>query len=667
MAVNQNYKRLIRRFIIMSFSIISVLVAFFLIDKNYISAENIDINIKGNAAMSATDALGRTLSDISGYSQNKFVGLFYFLWLGQQNQKEIYDITKILHKSSMEELLDTKSDKYPHTDTYFFNEPLYGYYNSADPYVIRKHIELFIAADIDFIVFDTTNAILYNNVWSEILDILDEYRLAGWKVPQIAFFTNTDSGNTVKQLYTYFYSKGIHKDLWFYGPYDKPLIIAKEEELTDTIKSFFYVRSPQWPLEEKKENGFPYMDLSKPQNIYTDIMNVSVCQFSGPCSYGVTVPAGSDRGYYGRGYSKETPENGNVRNILEGRNFQEQWDYAIKTDPEMVFITGWNEWIAQKSAEGYGWIDTFTTEWSRDIEMTKIENFASDDVKDYSAQGYGDNYYLQMVENIRRYKGKPVTGNIFAPPCMKTIDVNENPSQWDSIEGSANVFYNIAVQNTERDFAGASADIRYTQKAADNFIKEIKVTHDGENVYFFLKTEYDIQNRKNNAENWMNLLFSVKTDGKSTEQSQNWESFEYIVNRMPKSRTVTSLERVYKGNGGKQEFEEIQDVSYSVSQNVMQLQIPLKSIGISGKSFRIEFKASDSVENISDIMDYYVSGCSVPLGRMKYVYANYTDEISENKSGLSALEKTLLAVSLCTVAVSIGGFTVNQYIRRKKK
>ncbi len=27
-----------------------------------------------------------------------------------------------------------------------------------------------------------------------------------------------------------------------------------------------------------------------------------------------------------------------------GVNFQQQWDYALKTDPEFLFVTGWNEW-----------------------------------------------------------------------------------------------------------------------------------------------------------------------------------------------------------------------------------------------------------------------------------------------------------------------------------
>lgn len=47
---------------------------------------------------------------------------------------------------------------------HFWGEPLYGYYNSLDPWVIRRHVELFISAGIDCLVFDATNAHCYFSV-----------------------------------------------------------------------------------------------------------------------------------------------------------------------------------------------------------------------------------------------------------------------------------------------------------------------------------------------------------------------------------------------------------------------------------------------------------------------------------------------------------------------
>src|ERR1019366_3973509 len=82
-----------------------------------------------------------------------------------------------------------------------------------------------------------------------------------------------------------------------------------------------------------------------------------------------------------------------------GRNFAEQWRRALQVDPEFLFITGWNEWIALRfdqhapfHAPGpVTFVDEFNGEFSRDIEPVK--------------GGHGDDYYYQMIANIRRYKG----------------------------------------------------------------------------------------------------------------------------------------------------------------------------------------------------------------------------------------------------------------------
>lgn len=48
--------------------------------------------------------------------------------------------------------------------------------------------------------------------------------------------------------------------------------------------------------------------------------------------------------------------------------------------------------------------------------------------------------------------------------------------------------------------------------------------------------------------------------------------------------------------------------------------IPLESLGITSNNFSVYFKLADSVEHPSDIMDYYVSGQSFPMGRISLSY-----------------------------------------------
>ena len=83
--------------------------------------------------------------------------------------------------------------------------------------------------------------------------------------------------------------------------------------------------------------------------------------------------------------------------VLHGYNLSEQCGRALKEDPRVVFITGWNEWIAGRFDEFNGirappmFVDQFDQEHSRDIEPIR--------------GGHGDNYYYQTVDFIRSYKG----------------------------------------------------------------------------------------------------------------------------------------------------------------------------------------------------------------------------------------------------------------------
>ena len=87
-----------------------------------------------------------------------------------------------------------------------------------------------------------------------------------------------------------------------------------------------------------------------------------------------------------------------------GIYFQQRWDEAIQANPQFLYINDWNEWTAGKyqPAEGqttpfmrrnstYFFVDQYNAEFNRTIQPMK--------------GGYTDNYYMQMAQNIRRYKG----------------------------------------------------------------------------------------------------------------------------------------------------------------------------------------------------------------------------------------------------------------------
>ena len=91
---------------------------------------------------------------------------------------------------------------------YYWGEPLYGYYLSTDPWVIRRHAQLLSAAGVDTLIFDTTNAVTYPEVYTKICEVFTEMRKAGDRTPQIAFMVNTEAGKTAEQIYNELYRPG---------------------------------------------------------------------------------------------------------------------------------------------------------------------------------------------------------------------------------------------------------------------------------------------------------------------------------------------------------------------------------------------------------------------------------------------------------------------------
>lgn len=119
------------------------------------------------ASFSAVDREGRAVTAMhrKKTDHERYVGVFYFLWMGTHpNSAGVYDITELQKTAEgraavmdsslgMNDYL-TNGLQSPTFYTHWANQPLYGYYNSADPWVIARHIELLTMADVDFIFFD---------------------------------------------------------------------------------------------------------------------------------------------------------------------------------------------------------------------------------------------------------------------------------------------------------------------------------------------------------------------------------------------------------------------------------------------------------------------------------------------------------------------------------
>ena len=109
--------------------------------------------------VTAEDRLGRKLpmaGDVPARRKDRYVGMFYFVWLNQLGTDGPYDVEKILKQDPTAAMNENHPLWGPINGTaHHWGEPLFGYYFSRDEWVIRKHIEMLSYADIDFLKAST--------------------------------------------------------------------------------------------------------------------------------------------------------------------------------------------------------------------------------------------------------------------------------------------------------------------------------------------------------------------------------------------------------------------------------------------------------------------------------------------------------------------------------
>ena len=216
------------------------------------------------------DALGRKLERVGELkAQKKYVGVFYSAWLGQhpEAQKGAYNITYL--ESTPEgraALADLSSGNKlsPVGEFHFWGEPLYGYYNMKDPWVVARHVELFIQAGLDYICMDMTNGVIYNDAIRNVLDTLLKFQNQGFEVPKVMFYTNSHSGKTVDTLYNNFYVTTKYNTLWMSFDGNKPAIIgtSKYNDKASDITSYVNTEadSSNWYTNQLSSRNPPHRD-----------------------------------------------------------------------------------------------------------------------------------------------------------------------------------------------------------------------------------------------------------------------------------------------------------------------------------------------------------------------------------------------------------------------
>ncbi|MBP6964358.1 MAG: hypothetical protein KBC96_08135 [Armatimonadetes bacterium] len=550
----------------------------------------------------ATDHLGRKVStheDVGAPRDGKFVGIFYFLWMGQHGTDGPYDVTRIL-------AADPDAMKKPTSPPWgalhkfhFWGEPLFGYYFSDDAWVLRKHAQMLADAGVDMVVFDVTNQFTYRKCYMELCRVFSEVRAQGGRTPQIAFLTPFwDPPRVTAELYKDLYEPGLYKDLWFQWK-GKPLILADPDKVEEKYRDFFTFRKPQpdyfqgptgpnqWGWLEKHPQHVFYDEDGRPEQMVVGIgqngHDGRLSAFSVPNTYG--------RSWHD-GKKDERPGAVNL-----GLNVTEQWKRALEVDPEFIFITGWNEWIAMRLDEFAGerepvmFVDQYTQEYSRDIEPMK--------------GGHSDAYYYQMVDYIRKFKGAreaPAAGP------RKTILIGNGFDDWKRVSPE----YRDEIGDTMHRDHPAYDDVgRYANTTGRNDFVLMKVARDTKFIYFYARTREPIT--PHTDPRWMTLFINADRDPKT-----GWEGYDFAVNRRVLDERTTMLERLSAGADG----THVASVTYACSGNQIELAVPRAALGSADpkKPLDFEFKWADNMQADGDIMEFTVNGDAAPNGRFNYRY-----------------------------------------------
>ena len=645
---------------------------------------NVEVQVADPTTWVAVDELGRSvLSDQNPSArENRDVLMFYWTW-HESRQVATYNnsgqlvggtfngsgVPGITDNSVVLSLAPGAANDYFHpywkySQVCFWGRPLFDYYRTTDPWVLRKHAEMLADAGVDAVVFDCSNGTFL--WWESTVELLRTWTQAmadGVKVPKIVFhlkfLADEDTRTDLRYLYNNLYGQNLYQNLWYYVD-GKPLIIGFPESLTSSssdqvIKNFFTFRRPQadyingdvgtsskpywgW-LESRTQHLFngEEMTVGVSQNA-TDATRGHCYAFNAPGSYGRSYTRAHGNDLLSGGLSTGVAS----ASFIQGYNFQEQWDNALQADPKYVFVTGWNEWIAGKGTafpvdpftntapsyydapsgntytySPYGiwngasgppaFADQYDSERSRDIEPT---HFWGD---------YGDVYYYQLAKNIRQYKGVAPYPNV---SHKRTMEIDGDFTGWDQVSPDfkhyrGNTFdryhYNHTIDGTI-----------YSDYTGRNDIVDARVTRDNQYIYFYVETDDAMTPYTDPA--WMRLFINIDRD-----HTTGWKGYDYCLNYRNPSSTTTGYVSRCSNNAWR--WSDAGTFDYRMVGNKMEIRVARATLGVAnGAPLDFEFKWSDNMQlydsnyNVNNtngtawVLDFLVSGDCAPGGRFNFHY-----------------------------------------------
>ncbi|MBI4557165.1 MAG: hypothetical protein HY706_06230 [Candidatus Hydrogenedentes bacterium] len=285
-----------------------------------------------------------------------------------------------------------------------------------------------------------------------------------------------------------------------------------------------------------------------------------------------------------------------------GIYFQQRWDEALQASPQFLYINDWNEWTAGKyhPQEGqtfdfmrrqstYRFIDQYNAEFNRCIQPMK--------------DGYSDNYYMQMAQNVRRYKGIRPMPELHGISQMK---IDGGVDDWKKCE----IEFRDTVGDTfHRDYPGYGG-LHYRNDSGRNDIVTSKVAVDDANVYFYAEANAPLTPHTGN--NWMLLLIDADHD-----HGKGWYGYDFLVNKKIVDENTTTLMR-YVTNSAGSPWVEAAPLEYRYAGKALELAVPRALIGLKSDAFTFDFHWCDNPSDLKDPISLCVNGDSAPNRRFNY-------------------------------------------------
>lgn len=608
----------------------------------------------------ATDDFGRAIANYEEAGEVKTdgrqVGMFYWNWhIDEGPATQGGSIPAVISKYPAAEG-NFNHEGWVLNGRYYWQEPLFGFYDSYDYWVYRRHAEMLSDAEIDAIFFDYTNGgCNYINTLNVLAQAFRDSKASGVRVPKISAFTYMGQNNTIaytniSSLYLNCFVNNDYSDIWCYMD-GKPLVygnaipsrakgatdpenIHEQNLIAETEKFFTYrengIRSDKtnrdmdyWFWLEHFPQVLRGYDASTGRPAFMAVgsaLNESTV-------YGVTTTGVfSDPYSKGRAYSEAFGEDYTERGLREGYFFREQASLALETEPEFIFIDGWNEFTTIRydvygKFKGSVFVDTYNDENSRDFEPVRGP--------------LKDDCYNMLVDFVRKYKGvRPVP----TASGMKTIDIAGDLSQWNGVGPE----FIRSFNNYERDEYGlgiyeSQRETHHYTTEVVNAIKGAKVTFDNDNFYFLVNAEDAIVD----TEKGFMVLYINADRNKAT----GWEGYDYAVNLNGKGVISKNVGNTWSWENAGEAKGVANGASYVLS-------LPRSIIGETG-TVDFEFKWTDAVKGEGDLLNFYIEGSVAPPGRFNYVFTEIpeTTLTKEERAPLKANDTSIIKAGVSKMIV----------------